>query len=336
LAKPRVARKPEAQADRPERDPAVDATIERYLLERGVGRNLSRFTLRNYRNDLRHFLDALGEGKVDFRAPSRVDLRRYLGDLLGSGMATASVTRKVSTIRSFYKYLRTTGELDNDPFFGVTGPRAPKRLPRYLQPADIVQLVSAADDPDPAGRRDRALLELLYAAGLRVSEVTGLDLSDLDLRDRVVRVRGKGNKERIGVFGEPAAAALETYLAEARPALLDGVERPGSVSALFLNRFGGRLSDRSVQTIVRKHALKAGLRSEVHPHLLRHSFATHLLDAGAELRIVQELLGHESPNTTQVYLHVTESRKRQSMEEALEALREVEHRRSRRRAPETK
>jgi site-specific recombinase XerD len=243
-------------------------------------------------------------------------------------MAPASVTRKVSTIRSFFKYLRASGQIENDPFFGVTGPRAPKRLPRYLLPDEIVRLVHAADGPEAADLRDRALLELLYAAGLRVSEVTGLDLADLNLRDRVVRVRGKGNKERIGVFGEPAARALGAYLEEARPDLLAAAPRGASNSALFLNRFGGRLSDRSVQTIVRKYATKAGLRSEVHPHLLRHSFATHLLDAGADLRVVQELLGHESPNTTQVYLHVTESRKRQSMEDALEALREVEHRRS--------
>lgn len=240
------------------------------------------------------------------------------------------MTRKVSTIRSFYKYLRLAGELDNDPFFGVTGPRAPKRLPKYLVPADIAHLINSVEGAEPADLRDRALLELLYAAGLRVSEVTGLDLADLDLKDRVVRVRGKGNKERIGVFGEPAARALKTYMEGGRPVLLEAGDNKGALSALFLNRFGTRLSDRSVQAIVRKAATRAGLPAEVHPHLLRHSFATHMLDAGADLRVVQELLGHESPNTTQVYLHVTEARKRQSMEEALEALREVEHRRRKR------
>lgn len=313
--------------DQPRRDPKLEGLVERFLVERGVGRNLSWFTVRNYRSDLWHFFDSLAERQIDPLVAGRTDLRRYLGDLLGAGVAAASVSRKVSTIRSFYRYLRTAGELDSDPFFGVTGPRPPKRLPQYLVPADIVQLITAADDPRPAGLRDRALLELLYAAGLRVSEVTGLDIPDIDLRDRVVRVRGKGAKERISIFGEPAASALRAYLEKGRPALIESGRRKTALSALFINRFGGRLSDRSVQTLVRRYAVKAGLRAEVHPHLLRHSFATHLLDAGADLRVVQELLGHESPNTTQVYLHVTEARKRQSMEQALEALREVEHRR---------
>jgi site-specific recombinase XerD len=173
--------------------------------------------------------------------------------------------------------------------------------------------------------RDRALLELLYAAGLRVSEAVSLDVPELDLRDRTVRVRGKGKKERIGVFGDPAEKALRRYLRDGRPRIAAAKE-----SAVFLNRSGGRLSARSVQSIVRKYATKAGLPREVHPHLLRHSFATHLLDGGADLRVVQELLGHESPNTTQIYTHVTEARKRQVMEEAFEELGRIEAERSRR------
>ena len=147
--------------------------------------------------------------------------------------------------------------------------------------------------------RDRALTELLYGTGIRIGELVGLDVRDLDLRAREVRVLGKGKKERIGVFGEPAATALGRYLRDGRPGLVTAKE-----TALFLNRFGGRLTVRSVQTIVRKYAMKAGLPEAVHPHLLRHSFATHLLDGGADLRVVQELLGHESPNTTQIYTHV--------------------------------
>jgi site-specific recombinase XerD len=256
---------------------------------------------------------------------SRGDLRRYLAVLLGNGVADGSVRRKVSTIRSFYKWLRADGHLENDPFFGVTGPKAGRRLPDILTSQDIARMVASADGKEPADLRDRALMELLYAAGLRVSEVASLNVSELDVRDQSVRVRGKGKKERIGVFGEPAADALHRYLKEGRPELEAHKEE-----ALFLNRFGGRLTVRSVQTIVRKYATKAGLPTAVHPHLLRHSFATHLLDGGADLRVVQELLGHESPNTTQIYTHVSEVRKREVMEQAMEALGRIEAGRSKR------
>jgi site-specific recombinase XerD len=255
----------------------------------------------------------------------RTDLRRYLAVLLGDGVADGSVRRKVSTIRSYYKWLRAEGHLDADPFFGVTGPKAGRRLPGILTSEDIARMIGAAEGRQPADLRDRALMELLYAAGLRVSEVASLDVVDLDVRDRSVRVEGKGKKERIGVFGEPAAEALQRYLRDARPDLEAGKEE-----ALFLNRFGGRLTVRSVQTIVRKYATKAGLPVAVHPHLLRHSFATHLLDGGADLRIVQELLGHESPNTTQIYTHVSEAKKRSVMEDAFEALGRIEAERSQR------
>ncbi len=299
--------------------------LESYLDERGKARNLSAYTLRNYRTDLEHFLYALAGWEVDPLQVQRTDLRRYLSVLLGVGVANASVRRKVSTIRSFYKWLRQEGKLANDPFFGVTGPKPARRLPDILTSEDIDRMTAAADGREPAGLRDRALLELLYAAGLRVSEVESLDVTELDVRDLSVRVQGKGKKERIGVFGEPAATALIRYLHDGRPGLVAAKE-----TALFLNRFGGRLTVRSVQTIVRKYATKAGLPEAVHPHLLRHSFATHLLDGGADLRVVQELLGHESPNTTQIYTHVSEAKKRETMEEAFEALGRIEAERSKR------
>lgn len=310
---------PEARAD-----PRSLAMLERYLVQRGATRNLSEFTLRNYRSDLEDYLKALGGWEIDPIAAGRSDLRRYLALLHGKAVAVASVRRKVSTIRGLYKWLRTEGILDNDPFYGVQGPKAPKRLPHVLTAADIGRMINvAAADLKPAGLRDRALLELLYAAGLRVSEVEGLDVHDVDVRDATVRVRGKGNKERVGVFGEPAAHAIDRYVRNARPQLASGADE-----ALFLNRFGGRLTVRSIQTLVRKYALLAGLPEDVHPHLLRHSFATHLLDGGADLRVVQELLGHESPNTTQIYTHVTESRKRKAIESAFEELGRIEFERS--------
>jgi site-specific recombinase XerD len=309
----------------PRLDPETADLLERYLEQRGRARNLSSYTLRNYRSDLEHYLCALACWEVDLLQAQRTDLRRYLAVLLGDGVANASVRRKVSTIRSFYKWLRQEDRLQNDPFFGVTGPKAARRLPDILTSEDIDRMTAAVDGREPADLRDRALLELLYAAGLRVSEVASLDVTALDVRDRSVRVQGKGKKERIGVFGEPAAVALNRYLHLGRPGLASGKE-----TALFLNRFGGRLTVRSVQTIVRKYATKAGLPAAVHPHLLRHSFATHLLDGGADLRVVQELLGHESPNTTQIYTHVSEAKKRETMESAFEALGRIEAERSRR------
>ncbi len=324
-------RKTSAGSSRPIDEPVIApravALLERYLTQRGAARNLSSYTLRNYRTDLEDFLLALAGWEIDLLSAGRSDLRRYLAVQQASGIAPASVRRKVSTIRSFYRWLRIEGELENDPFYGVQGPKTPRRLPHVLSSGDIDRLIAAADETQPAGLRDRALMELLYAAGLRVSEVAGLDVRDVDLRQATVRVKGKGSKERVGVFGEPATVALERYLKTARPELASGKN-----DALFLNRSGGRLTVRSVQTLVRKYALKAALPEEVHPHLLRHSFATHLLDGGADLRVVQELLGHESPNTTQIYTHVTENAKRRAMEDAFEQLGRIEFERSRRRS----
>jgi site-specific recombinase XerD len=299
--------------------------LARYLRERGAARNLSSYTLRNYGTDLEHFLLALAGWQIDPLNAQRTDLRRYLAVLLGNGVADGSVRRKVSTIRSFYKWLRAAELLQNDPFFGVTGPKAGRRLPDILTSEDIDSMIKAADGDEPADLRDRALMELLYAAGLRISEVASLDAGELDVRDRSVRVHGKGKKDRVGVFGEPAAKALQLYLRDGRPQLISGKQE-----ALFLNRSGGRLTPRSVQSMVRKYATKAGLPIAVHPHLLRHSFATHLLDGGADLRVVQELLGHESPNTTQIYTHVSEAKKRSVMESAFEELGRIEAERSKR------
>ncbi len=331
---PSLGARPRPKARRGASDPddeapqlpeAVAFLLEQYLSQHGGIRNLSSYTLRNYRTDLTGFLLALDGWQVNPKSASRIDLRRYLAVLLDAGTAPASIRRKVSTIRSFYKWMRGESLIENDPFYGVTGPKAGRRLPDVLTSQDIDRMIAAANGVDAASLRDKALMELLYAAGLRVSEVAGLDLGDIDLRDASVRVRGKGNKERIGVFGEPATRALEVYLRDGRPDLLETAE-----SALFLNRFGGRLTPRSVQTMVQKYAIKAGLPKAVHPHLLRHSFATHLLDGGADLRVVQELLGHESPNTTQIYTHVTEAKKREVMVDAFAELGEIEFKRSRR------
>ncbi len=279
-------------------------------------RNLSPYTLRNYRTDLADFVRFMAEEeKSDPLTVNRQSFRRYLGDLLARGVAQASVSRKVSTIKGFFRFLQREGKLPANPLALVSPPKREKRLPHVLRREDLVALIEAADETTPAGLRNRAILELMYAAGVRLSEVAGADAEHLDLAEHTVRVRGKGNKERIVLIGQPAAQALLRYVTEARPKLA-----AGPTSALFLNRDGGRLSGRSIQNIVRTHALRAGLDQRVHPHLLRHSFATHLLDGGAELRVVQELLGHSTPVTTQIYTHVTEERQRETMEAARKAL----------------
>jgi site-specific recombinase XerD len=287
-------------------------------------RNLSPHTRRAYLSDLRQFAAHQGEGFVPDRTTG-AEVRDFLASLHGR-RGPATLGRKLAALRAFFGFLMRDGGCALDPTAGMSAPRLPRRLPRPLPVDECMGLV----DGVPAGPaaielRDRALLELLYAAGLRVSEVASLDVTALDVRDRSVRVQGKGKKERIGVFGEPAAVALNRYLHHGRPGLASRKE-----TALFLNRFGGRLTVRSVQTIVRKYATKAGLPAAVHPHLLRHSFATHLLDGGADLRVVQELLGHESPNTTQIYTHISEAKKRETMESAFEALGRIEAERSRR------
>jgi integrase/recombinase XerC len=287
-------------------------------------KNLSRYTIRNYGHDLQHFIAFLAERKCHLDQVDKLLVREYLSKLVAAGVAAGSAQRKVSTIRSFYRYLRHEGFLESDPMAGVRGPRRERRLPDFLRQPQIETLICAADGDKPNELRDRAVLELLYGSGLRVSEVVGTDVSDVDLSERAVRVLGKGSKERVVLMGKPAAQAVDRYLQEGRPRLAAGAE-----AALLLNRDGGRLSQRAVQTMVRKYAMAAGLERSVHPHLLRHTFATHLLEGGAEIRVVQTLLGHANVNTTQIYTHVTEAAKRRSIEEALDGISRIEEERRR-------
>ena len=282
--------------------PLLDAYI-RYLI---AEKNLSPFTLRNYRTDILDFTRYMDEHE---EAPpldaDRHSFRRYLAHARDGGIVTASLARRVSTIRNFYAYLAREGHLETNQLAGVGSPKRERRLPSILTKEHLSALIAAADEQTPRGLRNRAILDLMYSAGVRLSEIVALDVQQLDLSERTLIVRGKGNKERMVLIGVPAEQALRRYLSQGRPKLsTDGA------SALFLNRDGNRLSGRSVQEIVRRHALRAGLDERVHPHLLRHSFATHLLDGGAELRVVQELLGHASASTTQIYTHVTEEQAR--------------------------
>ena len=325
----------------------VDALVDRYLAFLSGERNLSAFTLRNYASDLRHLFGWLDGRAIDPLAISRVEFRAYLASMIEAGVAQGSIVRRVSTARSFYRWLRLEGVMQDDPLANVRLPKQPRRLPHALTLDDITALIAAAGGDAPADLRDRALLELMYASGLRVSEAHALDVGHVDLEQRTALVHGKGNKERMVVMGEPARRALARYLRDGRGQLMTPTtprgaslapELPspsagradhasglrGVQAALFVNRNGGRLSQRRIQLIVRKYALAAGIDERVHPHLLRHTFATHLLDGGAELRVVQELLGHANPNTTQIYLHVTEERQRTVVERSLDGVAEVE------------
>ncbi len=297
----------------------TDELLEAYLRYLLAEKNLSPLTLRNYRSDLTHFATYLREEEdADPTTADRMMLRRYLGALKEQGMAGASLTRKVSTIRSFYRFLVREGKLESSPLTGLVAPKRERRLPSILSLEQLSSIIESADETTARGLRNRAILELMYASGVRLSEVVGVDIRNLDLAERTLLVRGKGNKERIVLLGAPAEKAIHRYLSRGRPKLATGAEM-----ALFVNRDGKRLSGRSIEKIVREHALKAGLDQRVWPHLLRHSFATHLLDGGADLRIVQDLLGHASAQTTQIYTHVTEERQREKLERARKEMSEA-------------
>jgi len=299
-------------------------------------RNFSAHTVRCYATDLSHFaafllgdqaapeptppkqplrlrrLDAaMSDGFSDrLRRITPLDLRAYLGDLKRADYSRATIARKIATLRSFYKFLARQGEVPNNPVKVIRTPRQEKRLPKFLTPADVERLLATPKGQDLLSLRDVAMLEVLYSSGIRVSELVGLDLEDVDPIGEVARVRGKGRRERLALLGSCALKALNRYLASrAKSAVRD-------TEALFVNRHGARLSARSVRRKLAKYLAAAGLDPHVSPHTLRHSFATHMLERGADLRAVQEMLGHRSLSTTQIYTHVTASRLKEIYEAA--------------------
>ncbi len=296
------------------------APLERFLASLAA-RDASPHTQRAYRTAVGTYLAWLDDRGVAWAAPSRSVLREYLGEL-GSGRARSSVAQRLAAIRSFHRWARRAGLAEADPWAALGTPRRPRRLPPVLSIADVERAVASAGDEQPAGSRgasavgralalrDVAIVETAYAAGLRIAELAGLTLDSLDLGRGELRVLGKGRKERAGLLGRPARAALAGYLAEGRPALL-GRARPGAApDAVFLNARGGPLGERGMRYRLDAVFVRAGSPEGTHPHTLRHSFATHLLDGGADLRVVQELLGHASLATTQVYTHVSPARLR--------------------------
>ena len=310
------------------------APLDRFLSSLAA-RDASPHTRRAYRTAVGTYLDWLEALGFDWRAPSRTVLRGYLAEL-GDGRARSSVAQRLAAIRSFHRWARRAGLADADPWAALGTPRRPRRLPPVLSIGDVERVVASAGDgasPRPvgpsvhgAGRasaradgdalrralalRDVAIVETAYAAGLRIAELAGLTIDSLDLGRGEVRVLGKGRKERAGLLGRPARAALTGYLAEGRPLLLGRARAASVQDAVFLNARGARLGERGMRYRLDAVFVRAGAPEGTHPHTLRHSFATHLLDGGADLRVVQELLGHASLATTQVYTHVSPARLR--------------------------
>jgi integrase/recombinase XerD len=304
------------------RDRPTDPTLQRFLRSLAA-RDASPHTIRAYRTAVGAYLGWLAEQGIDWTRPARHQLRGYLARL-GSDASRSTVAQRLAAIRSFHRWAAREGLAAGDPWGAIATPRLPRRLPRVLEVDEVGRLLAAidgeleaADAVRPDGTalatalalRDRALVEVAYAAGLRISELAAADLGSVDLSRGEIRVLGKGRKERIGLLGRPAIAALQTYLDQGRPLLAERRPPTGPPpTAIFLNHAGAPLGVRGLRYRLDRLRRVAGLPEGVSPHTIRHSFATHLLDGGADLRVVQELLGHENLATTQIYTHVSPGR----------------------------
>ena len=283
----------------------MQEVFNKYMDYLQVERNASPHTVRNYTRALMEFFDHLkARGITTLKDVNKQTLRDYISGLIERGLAKSSIACRLSAIRSFYRYLMREEMIAVSPAATTVSPRLDRRLPSFLTIEEVKRLIESPDQATPQGLRDRALMEMLYASGLRVSELVNLDVEQVNLNTNEIRVWGKGTKERVVLIGQPAHQALTDYLERGRPELLG--KKKGN--ALFVNRYGGRLPARRVQKIIDKYARNIG--KKVHPHMLRHTFATHLLDGGADLKVVQELLGHVDLSSTQIYTHVTQSRAR--------------------------
>jgi integrase/recombinase XerD len=275
----------------------------RYMI---VEQGLSANTVDSYRRDLEQYMAYISEncGIQDWNGVDRSMIAQYLFQLKDKGRSAATIARQTASIRQFHRFLLRENRTSRDPSHHIGAPKTERRLPKVLSTREVEALLYAPDTTTPAGIRDRAMLEVLYATGVRVSELVQLDLDDLHLAMGFVRCMGKGGKERLVPLGRAAIQATEQYLAEARPKLA----KHKTTNAVFLNQRGERLTRQGLWKILKKLALKAGIQQEITPHTLRHSFATHLLENGADLRAVQEMLGHADISTTQIYTHVTKHR----------------------------
>lgn len=289
----------------------LESCITQFLDHLRYEKNASSHTIRSYGTDLKQFLGFFTrteQGKpstIPLEDLDHLSLREYMGWLYQQGLSKKSISRKVSTLRALFKFLMRTGLATRNPTLQLTLPRLPRHLPVCLETGQVQALLQAPGTDSDAGLRDRALMEMLYATGMRVGELVGLNIEDVSLSEQVVRIRGKGKKERLVPFGDAARVAMEAWLPGRQRLLFSA--RPGRFdnAAVFLNLQGGRLSDRSVRRVLDRYIQAVSVRLNIHPHTLRHSFATHLLNAGADLRVIQELLGHASLSTTQKYTHLS-------------------------------
>lgn len=279
-------------------------------------RDASEHTVKAYREDLSALADYLADENGRTPDPPQItvpDLRGYMAALGEAGYAKSSVSRRMAAVRSFFRFARREGWVATSPAEALRNPRKSQKLPHFLSSEEVARLLDAPPANKPQGLRDRAILETLYSAGLRVSELVGASDGDLDMEQGLLHVRGKGRKERLTPLGSYATGAIEAWLAKRN---LSADAPRGEETPLFTNRFGTRLTTRSVARLLEKHLATAGLDPRTSPHTLRHSFATHLLDRGADIRSVQELLGHSSLVTTQVYTHVSSRSLREAYEKA--------------------
>jgi integrase/recombinase XerC len=294
----------------------MQAAVDRFLKYLRVERNASELTTKSYCEDLEALVEYLKELEGQVPSPgdvSTVVLRGYVAAMHEAGYAKTTISRRLASMRSFFRFGQREGWTKSNPAKPLRNPRKSRSLPHFLTADEILRLLAAPQAGEAMGLRDRAILETLYSAGLRVSELAGLNDGDLDLGGGALRVRGKGRRERIAPVGSYAVEALQKWLAVRE---LSPKERQGALAPVFVNKFGRRLTTRSVGRLLEKHLATAGLDGRTTPHTLRHSFATHLLDAGADIRSVQELLGHKSLVTTQIYTHVSTAGLRATYERA--------------------
>jgi integrase/recombinase XerC len=294
----------------------MQSAMAKFLRFLSVERNAATLTIKSYREDLTSLADYLTQAYGRTPAPSEItpiDLRGYVAALHEAGYAKTSVSRRLASLRTFYKFAQREGLADSNPAKPLRNPRKDRKLPHFLSTEEVGRLLDAPPAGEPMGRRDRAIFETMYSAGLRVSEVVGIHDGDLDLAEGLVRVRGKGRRERLAPLGSFCMRAIGRWLKDRQ---VSPKEPRGAQAPVFTNKFGRRLTTRSVGRMLEKYLKLTGLDLRTTPHTLRHSFATHLLDRGADIRSVQELLGHKSLVTTQIYTHVSTAGLRAAYERA--------------------
>lgn len=277
--------------------------FEKYL---NVEKNYSIHTINNYLNDINDFMEFINMNKINIYSIKYNDIREYLNYLYSKNLSKSSVSRILSTLRTFFKWLVRENKIKSNPMELITSPKKDKKLPTYLNHDDVEKILNIPDIKTPLGMRDSAILEMLYSTGIRVGELISIKISDINYSEKTINVFGKGSKERVVLFGDALLEKLTLYIKRGRNELL----KKKQSNILFLNHHGNPLTERGIEDILNRIIKKGGLEFTIHPHMLRHTFATHMLDNGADLKVVQELLGHENLSTTQIYTHVSNERLR--------------------------